>query len=163
MNERERIEFIMKCYNLTPSMFADKVGIQRASVSHILSGRNKVSLDIIQKIHIALPDVDLEWLMTGNGVQPAFQKEQQVSADIAAEPLLFGSYDDGGSSENIYPQSAVRQPKSALPSKSAAARMPRRTISNKGQNEKDVENVKRIKEIRIFYSDGTYETLFPEK
>ena len=56
MNERERIELLMRCYELTPSQFADRTGIQRASVSHIISGRNKPSLEVMLKIYAsALP------------------------------------------------------------------------------------------------------------
>ena len=49
MNERERIEYLIEAHGLTSSQFADKTGIPRASVSHILSGRNKPSLEILQK------------------------------------------------------------------------------------------------------------------
>ena len=55
MNERDRIEMIMKSYALTPSQFADKAGVQRASISHILSGRNKPSLEVMLKIYEAFP------------------------------------------------------------------------------------------------------------
>ncbi|MFN5845866.1 MAG: helix-turn-helix domain-containing protein, partial [Flavobacteriia bacterium] len=37
-------------HNMTPSGFADKLGIQRSNVSHVLSGRNKPSLDFLEKI-----------------------------------------------------------------------------------------------------------------
>ena len=63
MNERERIELLMKCYDLSPSQFADRTGIQRASVSHIISGRNKPSLEVMLKIYEAFPGVDMKWLM----------------------------------------------------------------------------------------------------
>jgi len=62
---QSRIEQIIRSKNLTPSRFADEIGIQRSGLSHILSGRNKPSLDFIQKILNRYPDVDIEWLITG--------------------------------------------------------------------------------------------------
>ena len=64
----------MKCYELTSSQFADRTGIQRASVSHIISGRNKPSLEVMQKIYEAFPELDLKWLMTGVGEEPVAGK-----------------------------------------------------------------------------------------
>ena len=70
MNERERIELLMKSYGMTPSQFADRTGIQRASVSHIISGRNKPSLEVLQKIYEAFPELDIKWLKVCRGMIP---------------------------------------------------------------------------------------------
>ena len=74
MNERERIEFIMNGYGLSSSQFADKTGIPRASVSHILSGRNKPSLEVLQKVAAVFPEIDIQWLMLGVGQKPDFSQ-----------------------------------------------------------------------------------------
>lgn len=63
----ERILAILEYKELTPSSFADTIGIQRSSMSHILSGRNKPSLDVIHKILITFPDILSDWLLTGKG------------------------------------------------------------------------------------------------
>ena len=92
MNERDRIELIMKSYNLTPSQFADKTGIQRASVSHILSGRNKASLEVMLKIFDAFPGLDMQWLMTGKGNAPVASGVQETvpqSSSAAIQSELF--------------------------------------------------------------------------
>lgn len=60
-----RIKEIMLQKGLSPSAFADKIQVQRSAISHILNGRNKPSLELIQKIIAAFPDVDIEWLITG--------------------------------------------------------------------------------------------------
>jgi plasmid maintenance system antidote protein VapI len=52
-------------YGLNASAFADKIGVQRSSLSHLLSGRNKPSLDFILKIVDVFPDVDLYWILNG--------------------------------------------------------------------------------------------------
>jgi len=56
---------VLKMHSLTPSAFADKIGVQRSNVSHVLSGRNKPSLDFLEKILIHFPRVNAHWLITG--------------------------------------------------------------------------------------------------
>ena len=63
MDLTEKIKHILEIKNFTPSHFADEIGIQRASISHILAGRNKPSLDIIQKIIRRFPDLGFDWIM----------------------------------------------------------------------------------------------------
>lgn len=63
----DRIQLILKVNNLTASRFADEIGVQRSSISHILSGRNMPSLDLIQKILKRFPEIDSEWLLNGKG------------------------------------------------------------------------------------------------
>lgn len=66
MNITERLQYIMKLNNLSAAAFADKIEVQRSSISHILSGRNKPSLEFIQKVLAAFPKVSSDWLLTGN-------------------------------------------------------------------------------------------------
>ncbi|MCO6498902.1 MAG: helix-turn-helix transcriptional regulator [Vicingus serpentipes] len=61
----DRFKYLMKLNNLSASAFADKIGVQRSSVSHILSGRNKPSLEFIQKVLNEFPKVSAEWLING--------------------------------------------------------------------------------------------------
>ena len=65
-----RLKKILEHHHLTASQFADKVGVQRSSISHILSGRNKPSLDFILKVTGAFSDVDIYWLLNGKGSFP---------------------------------------------------------------------------------------------
>lgn len=65
-----RLKKILEVHQLTASFFADKIGVQRSSISHILSGRNKPSLDFILKVTTTFQDVDLEWLLHGAGIYP---------------------------------------------------------------------------------------------
>jgi transcriptional regulator with XRE-family HTH domain len=66
----KRLEIILDYYNLTASSFADKINVQRSSLSHLLSGRNKPSLDFIIKVIDVFPEVDLYWILNGKGVFP---------------------------------------------------------------------------------------------
>ena len=63
------------------SSFAEKIGVQRSSISHILSGRNKPSLDFILKILSAYPEVDLYWLFNGKGEFPSEEKTKDVKQE----------------------------------------------------------------------------------
>lgn len=61
----DRIATIIKVNQHTPASFADALGVQRSSVSHVLNGRNKPSMDFVQKIIENFPRVDAAWLITG--------------------------------------------------------------------------------------------------
>ena len=63
----ERVQFILDHYNLTAGAFAEKLGIQKSSVSHLLSGRNKPSFQFLSKLVKAFPEINLNWFITGDG------------------------------------------------------------------------------------------------
>jgi len=52
---------------MSPTAFADKINVNRSSLTHIFSGRNQPSLDIAKKILIAFPEISTEWLIMGMG------------------------------------------------------------------------------------------------
>ncbi|MAC92715.1 MAG: transcriptional regulator [Flavobacteriaceae bacterium] len=60
-----RLEELMKNHKLNAAAFAEKIGVQRSSVSHILSRRNKPSLEFIFKIQSQFEEVDFDWLLLG--------------------------------------------------------------------------------------------------
>ena len=66
----KRLEKVIHYYGLTASSFAEKIGVQRSSISHILSERNKPSLEFILKVDQAFAEVDLQWLLYGTGTFP---------------------------------------------------------------------------------------------
>jgi len=66
----KRIEKIVEFYSLTASSFADKIDVQRSSISHLLSGRNNPSLEFVLKVTSAFPEVNLYWLLYGKGSFP---------------------------------------------------------------------------------------------
>lgn len=73
----KRIQKIMNHYALSASGFADLMGVGRSSISHILSGRNKPSLDFVMKIVDAYAEVDLEWLLYGKGTFPISETKEE--------------------------------------------------------------------------------------
>lgn len=72
----KRLEKVIKFNNETAASFAEKIGVQRSSISHILSGRNKPSLDFVLKVLSAYPEVELYWLLNGKGKFPVLNDEE---------------------------------------------------------------------------------------
>lgn len=66
----KRLQKVIDFYGESASSFAEKIGVQRSSISHILSGRNKPSLDFVLKILSTYPEVELYWLLNGKGSFP---------------------------------------------------------------------------------------------
>ena len=79
----ERINLILKSRNLNAAQFADEIGVQRSSVSHILTGRNNASLDFLLKVLQRYPEIDTDWLITGKGVM---MRGASVNAINIVEP-----------------------------------------------------------------------------
>ncbi len=71
----KRLQKVIDYYGESASSFAEKIGVQRSSISHILSGRNKPSLEFVLKILSSFPEVELYWLLNGKGNFPSLEKE----------------------------------------------------------------------------------------
>ena len=104
----ERLKKVMDYYQLSAAAFADEIEVQRSSISHLLSGRNKPSLDFVLKVLAKFTQVDLYWLLNGKGtfpnkneqsIAPAPQKksidqaQKQASAKEIDRIIIF--YKDG--------------------------------------------------------------------
>ncbi len=63
----DRVKTIIEVNAFTPSRFADHIGVPRSTVSHILSGRNKPSLEVVQRMLDAFPELSAKWLISGKG------------------------------------------------------------------------------------------------
>lgn len=74
----KRLQIVIDYYGETASSFAEKIGVQRSSISHILSGRNKPSLEFVLKILTSFPEVELYWLLNGKGTFPSAEKKTEI-------------------------------------------------------------------------------------
>lgn len=72
----KRLEKILQYYDLSAAVFADKIKVQRSSISHLLSGRNKPSLEFVLKVIKTFPEVNLYWLLNGKGAFPPLSTSQ---------------------------------------------------------------------------------------
>ena len=85
---------LLETRQLTPTQFADTIGVARPIVSHILSGRNKPSLEVVQRILAAMPDLSMPWLLNGTGpmqaeaveVSPGSVEKTQPERPMAEKP-----------------------------------------------------------------------------
>jgi transcriptional regulator with XRE-family HTH domain len=77
----KRLLLFLQSEDMNPTRFADKIGVQRSSISHILSGRNKPSYDFLVRIMDGFPQLNAEWLLTGKG--------KMYKSDTSVQPTLF--------------------------------------------------------------------------
>jgi len=132
---KDRILHFLSLEHLTPTRFADHIGVQRSGVSHILAGRNKPSFDFIEKMLLAFPNLSAEWLLLGKG---EIYKGSSLAVTAKAQaPSLFDVTPDV--SEPAPP--AEQAPKAEKPQANAVT---------PPQPSKTVES------ITIFYSDKTF-------
>lgn len=141
----KRLEIILDYYSLNASSFADKIGVQRSSMSHLLSGRNKPSLDFILKIDNFFPEVDLYWLLNGKGSFPKNSEyREKLEPVLSVENLktpapsdLFSQID--GPSENKIEHEKSKQERVVY----------------------ENENAGEVDKIVFFYKNGTFKIYNP--
>ena len=85
----KRIISLMSDKNLSSKQFAEELNISPSIVTHITSGRNNPSLDIILKIKTRFPDISLDWLLFGTTDSPIYSptKEIEVKKEETKEPV----------------------------------------------------------------------------
>ena len=84
-----RFQTILDLENLSPAQLADRLGVQRSGISHILSGRNKPSFELLQRVVQSFPEISAEWLITGNG--KPLKEQNQAAASGAASSAASGA------------------------------------------------------------------------
>ncbi|ETK05233.1 hypothetical protein T229_04480 [Tannerella sp. oral taxon BU063 isolate Cell 5] len=142
MSERERIMQVMAQKGFTASQFAEAIGIQRAAMSHITSGRNNPSLDVMKKILERFPDISPDWLLMEKG--PMKRGSQPVATPPESTPPPPA------------PSLFVGLPPATTPSESSADFTPE-------LSEQPKTIARGVERILLFYSDGTFESFVPER
>lgn len=144
---RERILKIMEREGLTPSKFAETIGIQRSAMSHIISGRNNASLDVLMKIFERFTYVDPDWLLFGKGEMT--REQTSSSPDLFTNTPII--------QPEIQPQHEYRQ--------ETKVETPVNTLKQPVIEKIMCEDrpSKNVSKIMIFYSDNTFDTFIPEK
>jgi len=146
----ERLKMIIERVKLSPGGFAEQIGVAPATISHILNGRNKYpSAEVLLRLHDTYPDIDLNWLLTGDGMMVKDNPDSLFTGSLFDDNLL-------------------------KPTKSTTVDENRKEIESDSPQKADNSIVKqeiiykerpprKIEEIRIFFDDGTYETFRPSK
>lgn len=103
-----RIKQLLDWQQLSPTHFADRIGVGRPVVSHILSERNKASLDVVRSIKAAFPQVSTDWLLDGTG-------DMLVAEAAAARPAPASPPPPPASPPEPVPAEVPASPPAALP------------------------------------------------
>ncbi len=88
----KRLQKILTYYGLTATAFSEEINFNRSTISHLLSGRNKPSLEFVLKVLKKFPEVELYWLLNGKGEFPATSKNSlstPAATTISEKPNLF--------------------------------------------------------------------------
>ena len=93
-----RFQTILDLENLSPAQLADRLGVQRSGISHILSGRNKPSFELLQRVVQSFPEISAEWLITGNG--KPLKEQNQAAASGAASSAASGAASSAANSRS---------------------------------------------------------------
>jgi transcriptional regulator with XRE-family HTH domain len=145
----KRLEIILEYYNLSASAFADKINVQRSSLSHLLSGRNKPSLDFIIKVIEVFPEVDLYWILNGKGNFPKSENVIQTVLDIEKKSPLYPNTE----ATNLKPDLFSNVEKGITPTLSE--NNPVESIKAENNYSEEIER------IVIFYKNGTFKNYNP--
>lgn len=161
MNLSAKIELLIQAKKLSASQFADTLGIPRSSISHILSGRNKPSLDVVQKILIAFPEIPAEELLDDKrDLSITVSAPKVTSTPTSVTPSLFDAVipsapesPKNSLAEQTIVQSNLRRPRESSPK--ASQPIVAAPIST-------AHLAKKIERVLIFYTDGTFSESKPQ-
>ena len=177
MEINERITKVLEYSGFSASEFADEIDVQRSSISHIISGRNKPSLEFVTKIKNRFPELSWDWIILGTGEMkqtdspfPISEKQEENST-----PDLFTLIDEDYKNEVFVQENiqneTLRELNKSFPS-------PRKEILSDSQQldiqenisevqsivNKTVTNINtesKIKKIVFFYENGKFEAFEP--
>lgn len=167
----ERISRVIEYSKLSASEFADEIGVQRSSVSHITSGRNKPSLDFLIKVKDRFPALEWNWLIKGDG-EMLRQENKPEPVEIVKPknifPDLFAMANDEtfGTTESEDRIQKQNPRESAVPDQPSAERFTddSQRLENKISKQQilPVDNQQhKICRIVIFYESGKFESFEP--
>ena len=147
-----RIKEIMDHRGLTPSEFADAIGVQRSNVTHILHGRNKPGFQFIAKILETFPEINAKWLITGEGNQLEEGRQEVPFKQSGKQKLLF---------QDAEPGEKKTEGKIENPKKNEAS-------EEKEQISEQVfpvinEGGRKIERIVVFFTDQTFRQYLPSR
>lgn len=161
--KNEQINEILKRENITASDFSQKTGIQRSAVSHLQNNRNKVSLDVVNRIHTAFPHISLYWLLDGTGDYYVEDKEKNIIPSQSQEIPSSKTPEKTVEISQSERVSSVVKPIETLSSGVSSLSKTEELVpvlGDKTDNKKGTE--RKVVEIKVFYDDGTYENYLKE-
>ncbi|MGM9760439.1 MAG: helix-turn-helix domain-containing protein [Parabacteroides sp.] len=146
---KERIQQIMSREGFSPSRFAEEIGIQRSAMSHILSGRNNPSLDVVMKILERFTHISSDWLLTGTGEMTKNPSDAGTTlANAQNTPTVVPEVQIAPENrKEMGVETPVNNIQPTIVEKVIVQDKPSRIVTK----------------IMVFYSDNTFDTFVPEK
>lgn len=143
-----RLKQFLAAENITQAQFADSINVVRASVSHVLSGRNNPSFDFIKAMMQRYPNLNIDWLMFGKG---RMYKDQTVSPEPdIPEDLLFPEIDVEDTTRMQFPVQFEEKPETAETSSDV------KPLNDVAQT---IVNQRKVSKIIILFDDGTFQEM----
>lgn len=170
MELNSRISKVIEYSGFSLSEFADQIEVQRSNISHITSGRNKPSLDFLIKIKGRFPELQWEWLISGEGEMLKEEEPEPVpeKPKPTSLPDLFSLIDDEnfGITENEDTLSKEKPRESKIPQqeikKEIIADSQRLEVSETNKTHQNIDNQgNKIKRVILFYENGKFESFEP--
>ena len=160
-----RLQQFLAAENITQAQFADIIGVARASVSHIIAGRNKPGFDFIQSMSRSYPDLNLEWLIHGKGRMYKDGRKEVAPAPQNTDGQLFAAVPEEAPAQPAIPEPVQAEPE--VPDSPTSVQnqiQQEETFDNKGTSIEPPKvnlqaNGHRITRIVVFYNDNTYQEL----
>ena len=146
MDISDRLRILMDNYELSSSQFADKLEIQRSAISHLLSGRNKPSILILEKIIRHFPDVDINWLIMGKGnilknTPPEQTAKEDSTLEFSREQTI--NFEEDNSIQSVEKEEVIDDVEQLYQSQPAKKNIP-------------------VEKIILIFQDNTFEVLQPK-
>ena len=155
----------MDHYGLSQQNFASRLGVAPATISSIFTGRTNPTNKHVQAIHKAFPEIDTNWLMFGEGEMMTSLERTNVENGIDGEniPLSVG---ESSESSLFGEELSGANPSTAIGGAVQNAGAMAGVLSQQYAGILETANLmdkkpRKIKEIRVFYDDGTFEVFSP--
>lgn len=143
-NMHQRLKQFLAAENISQSQFADEIGVARASVSHILSGRNKPGFEFIENMLNHYPALNSEWLIMGKGKMYKEATERPIFSE--PEKPAEGLFSQPAPQPAPLPSAAEIHPEPSAP-------IERKTLEKAVQV---IDKQKNIVKVVVFYDDNSF-------
>ena len=159
-----RLKQFIAAENISQAQFADTINVVRASVSHVLAGRNNPSYDFIRAIMDNYPALNIEWLILGKG---KMYKERETSAPTAEPPIDIDDFGTGLLFEEPEQEAMPEMPESSLPETEIPLHVPGTQTNITSTTEINaINNIiqtpvkqRKVSKIIVLFDDGSYQEM----
>ena len=140
-----RLKQFLAAENISQAQFADSINVVRASVSHVLSGRNNPSFDFIKAMMQQYPNLNIDWLMFGKG-----RMYKDLARPEPVEDLLFSDLDI---EDDLRTTSPAPVEEKTIPVETSTE------LNTLTQVAQTIVNQRKVSKILILFDDGTYQEM----